>query len=510
MVDMTNETSKKCEYSRLLIPNQAAYARIAGKYAGEVAKEMGFDEVTSDRIGESLSGAITISFGHSFEPSEDSQIEITFERTIEGLEISIYDKGLPWSPGEINDELSCELVDSDSDKDERFSCLNDFMDKFEFRNLGSRGKETVLIKKLPYGEIANQFSSCHRDADPDEHQYVGNRQSKTVTIRRMKEEEAIEVARAIYRTYGYSYGYEQVYLPNKLAELNRNDDIVTAVAVEDSGTVVGTLSIMRWGEYSEVAEIGQGVVIPSYRNSGVFSRLNDFQKEQAQAMGLKGFFVLAVTNHTFSQKTASRFNGRDCAIMLNYIPASVDFKALDKTYRGRVSVMVLYHDIETVASHEIFPPIKHKSFIMEIYGNLGLNAVDVSETERMGEIVNQELHSHVKVIPPLKYARITVERFGKDFMSYFKKTVRELLLNDIEIINLLLNLSDPDAKTVTPHLEECGFFFSGVLPKAVMGNDALILQYLKGEPVIYDEIMVASEFGKKIVDYVRLNDPNWQ
>lgn len=107
----------------------------------------------------------------------------------------------------------------------------------------------------------------------------------------MREDEAIEVARAVYRTYGYSYGYEQVYFPERLANLNRNDEIITAVAVDESGAVVGTLSIMRWDENSTVAEIGQGVVIPSYRNSGIFSKLVDFQIENAISSGLKAFFA---------------------------------------------------------------------------------------------------------------------------------------------------------------------------------------------------------------------------
>ncbi len=507
---MADKSEFNCETSRLVIPNTFDYAPIAGIYADAISRKFGFDDATSSGIAQSLVDTIKISLKHSVEEHELSEVEVSFERTAEGLRITILEKGLPTIPDELDYRSLCELLVPDESRDERFYCLNNFMDSFEFRNLGPKGRQTVLTKKIPGRGVSDIAEVCSRDSGSRDDENPAPGKVSNVVIRRMSEDEAIEVARAVYRTYGYSYGYEQVYFPERLARLNRNDEIITAVAVDELGAVVGTLSIMRWDENSTVAEIGQGVVIPSYRNSGIFSKLVDFQIDNAISCGLKAFFALAVTNHTFSQKTASRFNGKDCALLLNYIPSSVDFRGFDKSWHGRISVVVHYTELQPGSENIIYPPTKHESFIQEIYRSLDRQVIIGSDNATHHAGPCAELNSHLKVIPALRYARITVNAYGGDFIKYLRKTVRELLFHDVEIINLFLNLSDPSTATFAASSEESGFFFAGILPRAAMGNDALVLQYLKGTPINYEEIKIASEFGRKILDYVRRHDPNWR
>lgn len=507
---MTDKTEIKCDSSRLIIPNRPDYVPLAGIYAGAVSKKFGFDETTAAGISRSLVDTLRISFEYSSEQGELCEVELSFDRTAEGLRISILEKGMPTVPRDLDYGQLCDLVVKDEGNDGNFYCLNNFMDGFEFINLGPKGRQTVLIKRNPGAEIADGLDVCSVEHPPKTTEIPGQKMVSDVVVRRMRDDEAIEVARAVYRTYGYSYGYEQVYFPERLARLNQNDEIMTAVAVDEPGNVVGTLSIMRWEENSTVAEIGQGVVIPSYRNSGVFSKLVDFQMDLAISSGLKGFFALAVTNHTFSQKTASRFQGRDCAILLNYIPDSVDFRGFDKSWRGRISVVVHFRDLEPGAENHIYPPIKHESFIRDVYRNLGRNLIIASGDTTQNMATCSDLNSHVKVIPALRYARITVGSYGNDFIKYLRKTVRELLLNGVEIINLFLDLSHSATASWGLRIEESGFFFAGIMPRAAMGNDALVLQYLKGNPINYESIKIESDFGRKILDYIKANDPNWQ
>jgi serine/threonine-protein kinase RsbW len=504
---MQDNSSRKCEYSKLIIPNEPDYARIAGSYSVAIARKVGFDEPSSVEIGNSVTQAIELSMKYSFESTQRSEIDISFERVAEGLKISIHEKGLPLDPSEFESEASCSRVVGDQDGVERFFCINNFMDSFEFRNLGTQGKETVILKKLPSMGVGDYINGCNLEFYQSNVIAPDPKRSPNFVVRRMKEEEAIEVARAVYRAYGYSYGYEQVYYPQKLAGLNRSDEIVTAVAVDESGVVVGTLSLLCWDDNSQVAEIGQGVVIPSYRELGVFSRLVDFQRDEAVKLGLKGFFGLAVTNHMYSQKTASRFGGLDCAIILNYIPATVDFKGFDRSWSGRITVVACYKDLSNPGPISIYPPKNHAPFIEEIYNHLGRPFISKHDTD---EPSLQQFNSRVKVLPALKYARITVNGYGANFIQYLKPTVRELLFSGVEIINVFIDLSNPATPLMAPEIEKLGFFFGGVLPNAAMGDDALVFQYLKGTPINYGEIQLASSFGRKILEYIRLNDPNWQ
>ena len=54
---------------------------------------------------------------------------------------------------------------------------------------------------------------------------------------------------------------------------------------------------------------------------------------------------------------------------------------------------------------------------------------------------------------------------------------------------------------VSIHLEDLGFFFSGVIPEMKRG-DVLRMQYLNNVDFDENEIVTASDFGKELADYV--------
>jgi hypothetical protein len=69
-------------------------------------------------------------------------------------------------------------------------------------------------------------------------------------------------------------------------------------------------------------------------------------------------------------------------------------------------------------------------------------------------------------------------------------------------------MSDPLTGTYASQFENLGFFFSGILPGGFKNGDALILQYLNSVLIDYDTIQVESAIAKKLLAYVREQDPN--
>jgi serine/threonine-protein kinase RsbW len=114
----------------------------------------------------------------------------------------------------------------------------------------------------------------------------------------------------------------------------------------------------------------------------------------------------------------------------------------------------------------------------------------------------------IKQVPSMNYVRMIIERYGRNVVSEINNKVKEICLQKTDIINLFLNLSDPLTGTCTAQLENLGFFFSGILPDGFKNGHALILQYLNNVPVDYDAIQVESTIAKKILAYVRKQDPN--
>src|SRR5205823_8722974 len=66
-------------------------------------------------------------------------------------------------------------------------------------------------------------------------------------IRRLEPGDAIQVARCVYRAYGYSYLNEDLYYPERIARLNADGELISAVSVDESGEIVGHYALEREG-----------------------------------------------------------------------------------------------------------------------------------------------------------------------------------------------------------------------------------------------------------------------
>jgi len=106
----------------------------------------------------------------------------------------------------------------------------------------------------------------------------------------------------------------------------------------------------------------------------------------------------------------------------------------------------------------------------------------------------------------LDLALIMIQRYGLDFEREFQNRLRQLCLREIAVINIYLDLKDPASPEVVMLLEKTGCFFAGFLP--AHPRYFLILQYLNNVNVDYDKIAVYDTFAKKLLDYVRDEDPN--
>ena len=108
----------------------------------------------------------------------------------------------------------------------------------------------------------------------------------------------------------------------------------------------------------------------------------------------------------------------------------------------------------------------------------------------------------------MNYTRMIIVRYGRNIVDELKNKVKEICRQKTEIVNLLLNLSDPLTGTYTAQFENLGFFFAGILPGGFKDGDALILQYLNNVSIDYDAIQVKSAIAGKLLAYVREQDPN--
>jgi len=499
----------KCEYSTLTIPNDPGYAQVAAGYVIEIARIIGFDEPDLQDISEGVREAVAAQMEYSFEPGDQAVIEVSCERIPEGLKVVLKDKGLPFddTAGPGHDEKPEGSHQSSFGL--QILGLKAYMHEVLLHSLGSRGKEIVLIKHLKNRDITDYYAACELEpyAEPDIQIEAASKQ-RVCTVRPMKPQEAAEVSKSIYKTYGYTYPHDFIYYPEKIAALNESGRMHSAVAVMDGQDIAGHCALYFWEEHLQIAEMVAGVVNPEFRSQGCLTRLTQYLIDFARSKGLLGVLGGAVTNHVISQKTGHQHNLRDCAILLGMVPESADFKGFSEQPSQKITMLMAFKYLRSPEPHNIYLPLQHENIIRSIYEGIG-NLPKIKWQEKENNLVkNENSVFKIDALGALNYARFTIEDYGQPIVSEIHAKLKELSLKKIETIHLYLNLADPRTPHFCTEFENLGFFFGGVLPGGHKGGDALILQYLNNVPIDYDAIQLESDIARQILAHIREQDPN--
>jgi serine/threonine-protein kinase RsbW len=176
----------------------------------------------------------------------------------------------------------------------------------------------------------------------------------------------------------------------------------------------------------------------------------------------------------------------------------------------KVSMLVQFLYLQVPPPHalELYAPDHHKDMIAELYKELGVRPEIKKSLPTKIQKTTATSVVKTKQVPSMNYVRMIIERYGNNIVGEIKNKIREICLQKTDIVNLFLNLSDPLTGTYTGQFEDLGFFFSGILPGGFKNGHALILQYLNNVPIDYDAIQVESAIARKILAYVRKQDPN--
>ncbi len=495
--------ASKCEYSSIQIPNDSKYATAAAIYVSEIARTMGMEAADLKALENGIISAVTALLDYSFEPAENSNLEIICERIPEGIMVSLRDKGLPFGAESASG--------SQPGMAEPFFELKEYLDEIQLNNLGPDGKELVLIKHLKNKSISDYYAACDLEPyDPAIESIAKTPGALKCHVRRLEPNDAAEVSKTIYKTYGYTYPNDYVYYPEKIIALNKSGRFYSAVAVAGDSEIAGYGVFQIWDQNPQIVEMAQGVVKPKYRSMGCFRNITRYLLEEARSRGIKGAFGEAVTNHTVSQHTMHGFDFKDCGLRLGLIPPETLFKGMNAEASQRVSMLVQFLFLQPQATdgQTIYVPPHHKDMLADLYKELDVVPKIAKATSKQDS--NQPPHAklRIKLVGSMRYARIIVEGYGLNFMAALKTEVRELCMKKIEIINLFLNLSDPLTASTAAEIENLGFFFGGILPHGFKNGNAMILQYLNNVPIDYDAIQVKSAMAKKLLEYVRERDPN--
>lgn len=471
--------------ARLTVPADVDNLSAVLGLVRELAARQGLSTREVERLAFAAEEACANVIDHAYPAGQPGPLDLLLLRRPGQLVVAIEDQGLP----------------ADFQALEAGAGLGELLRRFfdgEVRCLarGRQGNRVELVKKLPaaphpaeLAEAEIQRAASAQAARPEE----------PLTLRLMKPEEALELVRCLYRSYGYSYDCDYMYDPRQIRERQQNGLMRSMVALNQDGEIVGHLALNLDRPDAPAGETAQAIVDPRYRGHHLFEKLKGLLRDDAQRRGMYGIYSEAVTLHPYSQKGNLAVGARETGLLLGYVPASVSDRQIQEQQRQRQAVALFYLVVNNAPARAVYPPPRHEEIVRRVYEQTGL-ARNVSPPTAPDQ-ASGPARLDVRVRTDHNEAFLHVRAFGTDLVEQARRRVRELCLERVDCLYLDLPLSDPATAVACPRLEELGFFFGGILPELDNG-DLLRLQLLNNVAVDAEQIQLASDFGQELLAYV--------
>src|SRR5688572_27611499 len=354
--------------AELQLPTDLGMLRVVRAYTRELAALADLTTEDSAALVWAVEAACTDIIEHAFDPGESSTLRVVGELSPGALTMAIHERGLPFDPSLVANDSAPPAEDAApaAVRAPLWQHIRQAVDEAQWLNHGPQGMELRLTKS---GLRAASPTVAPTDERPSAHD-VPQAPEQHYTIRRLQPEEAIQVAQLIYRGYGYTYPNPDVYSAERMVHLNETGELISVVAVDESGMLVGHYALER-PDLGPVAEAGQAVVAPAHRGRQLLERMQACLIEEGQRLGLCGIYVQPVTAHTFTQRVQEHFGVRLCGVSLGVWPA-LDFKQFaEETHPRRSSLLLYFKYLQPPPLATVHVPARHRAMVERIYANLG-------------------------------------------------------------------------------------------------------------------------------------------
>jgi serine/threonine-protein kinase RsbW len=350
----------------------------------------------------------------------------------------------------------------------------------------------MLIRK----QIGHTAESNNNETEVLETMSTGQAGATNYLVRRMQPEDALGVTDCVRRIYGDTYIiHTELYHPEQIIHLNQTGQLVSVVALDPNGQIVGHYALERPNPASGAAESGEAMVLPEHRHHHLLEDMRILLEEEAQRLGLRGIFGRTVTNHVFSQRAVERFGEKPCGVSLGRTPRT--FRNMATTFPQRMSTVFYFKYLREIARLPAYLLPHHQEICLSIYEQFGV-AVDLREAKTAGGTGQMIVDFHTD----LQRASILVYRIAEDTIAAFRKARTDLSENgQVEVIYLELPLSQPGAADLCRAAEEDGFFFSGVAPLYLPEGDAIRMQFLTVD-INTSLLEIENPFARRLLAFV--------
>ncbi len=224
-----NITTHFGEIASLKILAGTAYLPTVTGFVREIAPSFELDSSATYKLELLVEEAVLNVIYFGFEKGERGEYEVIFKRIPGGVVVEVAGRGQP---------VDYDKIEGDPEAGLGLVLLKRLADEVNFINRGKNGKAVEIVLDLAY-QKTEELDSIQRIDDSAESAHT----DEELVYRLATKNDTFGITKSIYRTYGYSYLSETLYFPEKISELIEQGYLVSAVASNPKGEVVGHASI---------------------------------------------------------------------------------------------------------------------------------------------------------------------------------------------------------------------------------------------------------------------------
>jgi hypothetical protein len=329
--------------------------------------------------------------------------------------------------------------------------------------------------------------------------------TNAVTFRYLEPNEGLILSEAIRAAYGETYDVRWVYDPTEVSARLAAGTYVSWVAESPVGELLCHEGMSLAAAGDAVGHSGQAVTMPAARGQHLFTRTKRHLMDWATERGLAGMYSEATAAHPYSQRANLELGAHETGFLLGWIPATVANDAAEHRPR-RQSAALFYTKLNDGHEREVYAPERHREIIRqtlelcELRGTLADPPAGATIPERTG--------LHVEVDEDHNLALITVLQPGADLERVVAAERHHLFHRKcLDAVYLDLPLENPATALLADHLERLGVSYAGIFPNNRTDGDVLRMQSLHRIRIAPDDVSVASDHGRELLEYV-LADQN--
>jgi hypothetical protein len=321
-----------------------------------------------------------------------------------------------------------------------------------------------------------------------------------VTFRYLGPDEGTVLTAAIEAVYGQSYDVRWVYDPEEVGRRIAAGTYVACIAESPAGEMLCHIGMSLEAAGDAVAHTGQAVTLSAARGQHLFTRTKRWLIERATERGLAGMYSEATAAHPYSQKANIELGAHETGFLLGWIPASVS-NAVAAGRRGRQSAALLYLKLNDGHERPVYAPERHRAIVGQTLELCHLRG-ELTEPTPGCELAERS-DLHIEVDRDHNLALITVRRPGADLEEVLAAERHHLFHRQcLDAVYLDLPLEQPATALVADHLERLGVSYAGIFPNHRTDGDVLRMQSLHRVRVKADDVAVASDHGRELLEYV--------